>query len=72
MPSIWLFQIYLKTEAILIPFLRLEKEVKSYQNLNFRLASFSFEYPKEEDFMFVGVCICVINQEVLSSVRITS
>lgn len=69
MYSIWLFQIYLKTKAILIPFLRLEKEMKSYQNLDFSLASFSFEYPKEEDFRFVSVCICVVSQEVLSSTR---
>ena len=69
MHSIWEFQIYIKTEAIIIPFLRLEKEVKSYQNLDFTLTSFYFEYPKEGGVIFLSVSICVTSQSVFSSTR---
>lgn len=68
MHSIWEFQIYIKTEAIIIPFLRLEKEVKSYQNLDFTLTSFYFEYPKEGGVYF-RVSICVTRQRVISATR---
>lgn len=59
----------LKNQSHTYPFFKTRKRNEILSKFRFQSGLFSFEYPKEEDFRFVSMYICVVSQEVLSSTR---